>query len=361
MQRVSVISSIGQPLMPTKASRARRWLREGKAIIYQNPLNVFTVQLVNEPSGYETQPIAVGIDPGKMFSGIAVQSAKATIWTGHLVLPYPKVRDRMETRRMMRRTRRSRRINRKVVFDNRAHRQKRFDNRVSKKLPPSIKANRDLEFRVVSEFFKFYPLNYIVYEVVKAKGTKAFSPAMVGQYQSIKRLEELYSIPVLQKMGWETSSARKGLGLAKDKTDKSRQTVETHANDGIALASFPFRKVKTKYFRNGKTVTPTIAKVTPAPFAVVSRPPISRSQLHLLQFAKGGKRRKYGGTTTRYGFRKGDYVEAVKAGKTYQGWVSGDTKTQVSVSDCNWKRIGQFTARKVRLLKRSTGLIVNNK
>jgi hypothetical protein len=54
----------------------------------------------------------------------------------------------------------------------------------------------------------------------------------------------------------------------------------------------------------------------------------------------------------------GDKVIAEKAGKTYTGWCSGDTKTQASVSDSNWKRLGQFTAKKVQLLQRSTGLIV---
>jgi len=57
-------------------------------------------------------------------------------------------------------------------------------------------------------------------------------------------------------------------------------------------------------------------------------------------------------------FRKGDKVIAEKAGKTYVGWCSGDTERQVSVSDANWKRLGQFTAKKVQLLQRSTGLIV---
>ncbi|MEQ9623340.1 MAG: hypothetical protein RLO37_15520, partial [Coleofasciculus chthonoplastes F1-TOW-03] len=47
-----------------------------------------------------------------------------------------------------------------------------------------------------------------------------------------------------------------------------------------------------------------------------------------------------------------------KAGKAYIGWCSGDTEKQVSVSDASWKRLGQFTAKKVRLLQRSTGLIV---
>jgi hypothetical protein len=79
----------------------------------------------------------------------------------------------------------------------------------------------------------------------------------------------------------------------------------------------------------------------------------------LLQFSKGGKRRAYGGTVTRHGFRKGDLVKAVQAGREYVGWVSGDTQRQVSVSDANWKRLGQFTTGKVELISRSTGLLVN--
>ncbi len=55
--------------------------------------------------------------------------------------------------------------------------------------------------------------------------------------------------------------------------------------------------------------------------------------------------------------RKGDYVKAKKAGITYRGWCSGDTVKQVSVSNAVWKRIGQFTANKVKLLRRATGLI----
>lgn len=98
--------------------------------------------------------------------------------------------------------------------------------------------------------------------------------------------------------------------------------------------------------------------ITPAPFAVIRRPPISRRQLHLMVPSKGGTRRKYGGTTTRQGLRKGDYVKAEMASRMECGWVSGDTDRQVSVSDVNWKRLGQFSAKKVQLLQRSTGLVV---
>jgi hypothetical protein len=40
------------------------------------------------------------------------------------------------------------------------------------------------------------------------------------------------------------------------------------------------------------------------------------------------------------------------------GYVSGDTEKQVSVSDANWKRLGQISAKKVQLICRSNGLIV---
>ncbi len=70
--------------------------------------------------------------------------------------------------------------------------------------------------------------------------------------------------------------------------------------------------------------------------------------------AKGAIRRKYGGTTTRHGFRKGDLVNSPKG----IGYVSGDTERQVSVSNSSWKRLAQITANQVSLIRRSNGLIV---
>jgi hypothetical protein len=154
--------------MPTKPSRARRWIREGKAIGKFNDLGKFYVQLKVEPSAQKTQPIAIGIDPGKLYSGIGVQSAKFTLWTGHLELPFKKVRERMDNRRMMRRGRRGRRINRKLPFHIRAHRQNRFNNRRQAKLPPSIRANRQRELRGFKELNKMFPITDIYLEYVKA-------------------------------------------------------------------------------------------------------------------------------------------------------------------------------------------------
>lgn len=139
MLQVPVVSPDSNPLMPTKSSRARRWIRDGLAVGKWSDLGVFYVQLIQQPSGAETQPIAVGVDPGKLYSGIGVQFAKATLFLAHLILPFQTVKDRMEQRRIMRRGRRGRRINHKVAYSKRAHRQKRFNNRRQNKLPPATK------------------------------------------------------------------------------------------------------------------------------------------------------------------------------------------------------------------------------
>lgn len=353
--RVPVLSPEGQPLMPTKCSRARRWLKTGKAKVIYNDLGLFTVQLISEPSDTKTQPIAVGIDPGKRYTGIGVQSAKSTLWMAHLQLPFDTVKGRMEQRRMMRRGRRGRRINRNRPYNQRAHRQKRFDNRRAKKVPPSIRANRQLELRVIKELAKIYPITTAVWEVVVARGDKGFSPVMVAQYWAINQLKKL--LPVVKQEGWQTSNLRQYLGLEKQKTRKGDAIPATHAVDGISLGASQF--VRYRQLKGKQGCWEGSVNITPAPFAVIRRPPISRRQLHLMVPSSGGLRRKYGGTTTRHGFRKGDFVQAEMAGRAVKGWVSGDTERQVSVSDINWKRLGQFTAKKTCLGERCTGLLVS--
>ncbi|BAZ10668.1 hypothetical protein NIES4071_24910 [Calothrix sp. NIES-4071] len=352
--RVAVLSQSGEVLMPTKPSRARRWLKLGIAKVINNDLGIFQIQLLKCTKTTDTQPIAVGIDPGKLYTGIGVQSAKFTLWLAHLQLPFRTVKDRMKQRREARSGRRGRRINRKLPFKKRAHREKRFDNRKRRKIAPSIRANRELELRVIKELSSIYLITTVVYEIVKARGDKGFSPVMVGQKWQVENLKK-YAL-VKQLEGWETANIRQQLGLHKQKHSKCDAIPATHAVDGVALACIAFIKygmVNSQSMRWKGEVN-----ITPAPFTIIRRPPVSRRQLHLMLPSIGGKRRKYGGTTTRHGFRKGDYVKATQGSKTFFGWVSGDTKTQVSVSDVNWERLGQCTKSKVRLVRRNTGLIV---
>ena len=363
MNRVPVVDKNNLPLMPTKPSKARRLVRDGQAVGKFNKLGQYYIQLTFEPSGTETQTISCGLDPGKHYSGIGVQSKNYTLWTAHLFLPFETVKKRIEQRRMMRRNRRGRRINRKLPFSLRSHRQKRFNNRKSQKVAPSIRANRQLEIRVISELCKIYPISSIVYEYVKAdvdltsgrkqaKYGQGFSPVMVGQKWAILQLEKL--APVVTKFGWQTSNLRKHLGLTKQEHSKGDAIPQTHAVDGLVLAAtqfidyLPFENSEGRGHCWQGRVT-----ITNAPFFVIRRPPISRRQLHLMIFAKGGVRRKYGGTTTPFKLRKGDIVKY----KNQLGFCSGYTGKSISVSDFNWKRLGRFATSKVTLIARSTNLI----
>ena len=368
MQRIPVVDKHGKRLMPTTPQRARRWRESGKAEGKWSDLGIYYVQLTSLPSGYETQPIVIGIDPGKHFSGIGVQSSRFTLFMAHLILPFETVKKRMDGRRTMRRTRRSRRIDRSKPFALRNHRQKRFENRRQGKLAPSIRANRQLELRIVKELANIFPISKIVWEYVradvdltsgrvKARSGKGFSPVMVGQRWMLEQLSRIADTVKLE--GWQTANLRKHLGLVKSKR-KAQATPESHAVDAVTLAASEF--VRYRVFQKGKNHgRHWVGKIdlTECLFKVIRRPPLCRRQLHLLQPAKGGKRRAYGGTVTRHGFRKGDLVKAEMAGREYIGYVSGDTARQVSVSNENWKRLGQFAKTKVELLQRNTGLLVS--
>jgi hypothetical protein len=385
--RVPVISPEGEPLMPTKASRARRWIKLQKARPFWNDLGIWCVQLLVEPSSIQTQDIVVGSDPGKRYSGIAVQSAKYTLLMSHLVLMrfIPKqgtaiagVKEKMSYRSMLRRGRRGRRINRNKAFRVRNHRQKRFSNRKKSKLAPSIRSNRQLEIRVISELARIYPIAVIRVEKVRAdvdktsgrkgaKSGKGFSPVMVGQAWMIEQLSKI--APVVTIEGWQkdgngTSQVREHLKLVKNKTNKALQAPETHAVDAIALASGHF--VQYKPFNTANTrgcIWAGEVSITPAVFKVISKPRITRRRLHDAVPAKDGIRERYGGSTTPFVARKGDLIEYSTKSKgeikKVIGYCSGYTGKNLSLSDANWSRIGRFAASKCQILARNTGLVIS--
>lgn len=384
MIRVPVVGQDNKPLMPTKASRARRWVRDGKAVGKWDDLGNYYIKLISKPSGNEVQSIVIGIDPGKSYSGIGVQSSKATLFRAHIVLPFGRVRARMDQRRLLRRGRRSRRIDRTKPFKLRNHRQKRFDNRRQFKVAPSIKASRDTELRIVRELVKTYPVASIVYERVRAdvdltsgrKGArsgKGFSPVMVGQRYALSELSKI--APTVTREGWQkdgngTSQIRKHLGLVKDKQNKAEAKPETHAIDGIALACGQFIKYQNFHGTNthGKDWIGDVT-VTDSMFRIITRPGavrrgkeygVFRRQLHFEVPAKGNKRKRKGGTITPWGFRVGDLVRSTKGKKESIGYVGGYSEVNrvVSLYDWQWKRIGQFSVSKTNIIRRSNGLCV---
>ncbi len=77
MQRIPVVDSNHQPLMPTTSARARKWIEAGIAIKRWSDCGQFYVQLTQEPSGRSTQEIVIGVDPGKNYpSFVTIEGAK---------------------------------------------------------------------------------------------------------------------------------------------------------------------------------------------------------------------------------------------------------------------------------------------
>lgn len=375
VSRIPVISPDRRPLMPTTPSRARKWIKSGKAIGERNNVGVFYVQLLHEPSGHETQEIICGTDRGKAFTGIAFQSKLATIALFHACLPgfykskkttkdRQSVTGKMEKRTELRRTRRGQRINRKVAFKLRNHREKRFSNRRQNKLPPSIKANREMELRILTEMSKIIPITEIRDESCggnTSRNGRGISPVTVGQEWF--RTEASKIAPVVEVDSFDTGKYRDQLGLVKNKKDKSEQTPLTHANDAIALASSFF--IKYKEFHTHQThgyrwVGECV--VTSSPFIVITRPKLFRRKLHQENYSKGGVLKRQGGTITPFGFRSGDYVQTIRKGEVIRGWVGGSTNSgktkNISIYNHNWSRIGQFNPSNVKLIRRSSRLCV---
>ncbi|MDJ0620835.1 MAG: RRXRR domain-containing protein [Calothrix sp. MO_192.B10] len=373
--RVPVISPEGKPLMPTTPARARKWIKTGKAIGKRNQVGVFYVQLLREPSGTQTQEIVAGTDRGKAFTGLAFQSKLATIALFHACLPgfykskkttkdRQSVTGKMAKRAELRRTRRGQRINRKMAFKLRNHREKRFNNRRQNKLPPSVKANREMELRILSQMAQIVPISEIRDEACGGNSKRngfGISPVTVGQEWFRSKASSIALVKEVDSL--DTGRYRNQLGLVKDKKDKSKQNPKTHANDAIALASTAF--IQYKRFHTAKSHGHHWVgecRVTPSPFIVITRPKLFRRKLYQENYSKGGVLKRQGGTITPFGFRSGDYVQTSRKSEVIRGWVGGFTNSgktkKISIYDHNWSRIGQFNPNKVKLIKRSSRLCV---
>lgn len=293
--RVPVVDAEGKPLMPCTVTRARLLLNAGKAIAKRNKLGIFYLRLKTAKTP-ANQLLVLGVDPGSKYEGFSIVgtqdtalniTSEATDW----------VKKAVETRRIMRRTRRYRKTRR---------RQCRFNNRLAntKRVPPSTKARWDTKLRIIHQLEKILPIQTVVVEDVAAvtrKGQRkwngSFSPLEVGKqyfYAQINR-------KLVTRLGIETKAFRDALGLKKLK-NKSKPVFETHCVDAWVLAA-----------------SQTGAK-QPTTSSLYYMVPLRwhRRQLHMLKPAKGGKRKPYGGTIS-LRLKRGTLIKHVNYGFCYIG------------------------------------------
>ncbi|HIK20992.1 MAG TPA: RRXRR domain-containing protein [Synechococcus sp. M44_DOE_062] len=296
---VPVVDRNQQPLMPTTPARARRWIKAGKATPFWKK-GVFCVRLNVEPSDRKVQPIAVGIDPGSKKEGWSVKSAAHT-YLNIQADAVTWVREHVEQRRNMRRSRRYRKT---------PCRQPR-SNRARGGLPPSTKARWQWKLRLARWLVRLFPVTTFVVEDIQAK-TKgqrrwdtSFSPLEVGKRWFREQLSKLGQ--VLTCSGWETKQMRDALTLKKT-SKKTAEVFETHCVDAWVLANSV----------TGGHKLPDNKRML---FLVPLR--FHRRQLHRLQPDKKGRRTPYGGTLS-LGCKRGSLVRHRRWGLAFVGGSSGN-------------------------------------
>jgi hypothetical protein len=305
---VPVIDRDGKPLMLTKPSRAKRWIREGRATPFWRR-GVFCVRLNVEPSDRRTQPIAVGVDPGSKKEAFTVKSqahtylnvqADAVTWVG----------DAVKTRREMRHGRRYRKT---------PCRKPRF-NRARGGIPPSTKARWQWKLRICRWLAKMYPVACFVVEDIKAvtRGKRrwdaSFSPLQVGKAWFHEELRKIARVET--KQGYETKEMREACGLVKI-GNKLAEVFEAHCVDSWVLAD---------WYTGGDAQPDNKQLLCLTPLR------LHRRQLHRLQPEKGSIRKPYGGTHS-LGFKRGSLVNHVRYGLAYIGGYLRDRVSLHSLSD----------------------------
>ena len=162
---VPVLDVEGRPLMPTRPSRARRLMRQGRARKLWRK-GVFCVQMTDvstDNENVEVDGVQLNIDPGAKATGLAVVSETPDGRRAHALIELrhrgSRVHNKMDRRRAFRRGRRGRIRNRQPRFDNRT--------RPAGWLPPSINtrlANTETWIRRLRELF---PVTFVRVEVAR--------------------------------------------------------------------------------------------------------------------------------------------------------------------------------------------------
>lgn len=304
---VPVLDKNKKPLMPCSEKRARKLIEKSRARPYWCK-GIFCIILRDEPKSKYVQDVAIGIDPGSKFNGYTVKSeahtlkniqAKAITW----------VKDKVEERAMMRRSRRQRST---------PYRKCRF-NRTRKVgwLAPSTKTRWQQHLNIVVWMSKLYNITDVVVEDIAArtmkgakKWNKNFSPLEVGKNWFYDRIEEKWNLHMFE--GFKTSEIRKSLGLKKN-SNKAKEDFHTHCVDSWCIANEVI---------GGHTEVDSKHMVFLSPIKLFRR------KLHEVLPKKGGFRRNYGSTFS-LGIRRASLVFHPKYKLSL---VGGTSKGRVSLN-----------------------------
>jgi hypothetical protein len=227
----------GRPLMPMKSNRVSKFVKLNRGRIrYDRKLKIHYLQLLVAPSGYRTQDITIGIDPGSSFDGFSVVSSDTHHINIELIQRAKKGKTSIKT--LKKRQAEARRVRRSRL----RHRPIRFDFRTKKNsMTPTIRANVEFRQWLITKLYGLYPITRIVIEDVrfnhdKNQNGRSFSLVEQGKtslYQWIRDLGlklELYD-------GWNTKKLRVNtFGGDPKVSDKGSKSFDAHCVDSFVLA-----------------------------------------------------------------------------------------------------------------------------
>ena len=162
---VPVLDTEGVPLMPTRPSRARRLMKQGRAQkLWKKGISHIQMRDVStDDHDVQVDGVQLNIDPGAKSTGLAVTSETPEGRRAHALIEIrhrgTRIRNKMDRRRSLRRNRRGRIRNRQPRFDNRS--------RPAGWLPPSMStrlANTQTWIRRLCELF---PVTFVRVEVAR--------------------------------------------------------------------------------------------------------------------------------------------------------------------------------------------------
>ncbi|WP_225358142.1 RNA-guided endonuclease IscB [Ligilactobacillus salivarius] len=160
---IYVVDSNDTPLMPTsRLGMVRRWLKTGQARWYGNSRK--TIQFVR-PVTTNTQKLTLGVDAG-FHLGLSVVGNQREYYAAESLRKSEK--DRITSRRELRRTRRGRLRHRKARFNNR--------RRKDGWLVPSIQHRLDFTIKEIKRLYTFLPITNLVVEVTPFDNQKLLNP-----------------------------------------------------------------------------------------------------------------------------------------------------------------------------------------
>jgi len=178
MERVLVVSTDRKQLMPCHPARARQLLKTSKAAVLRR--YPFTIILRDRVNG-DCQPIEFKVDPGSKVTGIALvadfKRGKTVIWAAELKHRGRQIKDSLDARRAIRRSRRNRKTR---------YRQSRFNNRTRPEgwLPPSLMSRVHNVDTSASKLQRFVPITSIAVETNRFDTQKLVNPKISGiEYQ----------------------------------------------------------------------------------------------------------------------------------------------------------------------------------